>query len=173
MAPRRRILVALTFMGAALLAGRAQAALLKTGDTAPPLSIEKLVQAPQNAVASWDAFKGKVVVVEFWATWCGPCVQQIPHMNELVDKFQGKPVQFLSVTDEDEATVQAFLKKRPMKAWIALDTDQSMYDAYQVFSIPYLALVDAKGQVAAILHPAELTAARIENVLAGKPAASP
>jgi thiol-disulfide isomerase/thioredoxin len=167
MAARRLVLFLTLAFG-----GAASAALLKEGDPAPPFGIEKLLQAPEGAVASWDAFRGKVVVVEFWATWCGPCVQQIPHMNELVESFRGKPVQFISVTDEEERIVEPFLKKRPMKAWIGLDTDESMLEGYQVFSIPYLVVVDAKGQIAAIRHPAELTGDLLDDVIAGKPVPS-
>jgi thiol-disulfide isomerase/thioredoxin len=167
----RRLILLWTLFGGGLFAGGASAARLKEGDPAPALGIEKLLQAPENAVASWEALRGKVVVVEFWATWCVPCIQQIPHMNELVEAFRDQPVQFLSVSDEDEATVSAFLKKRPMKPWIGLDTDQSMLEGYQVFSIPYLVLVDAKGQIAAFLHPAILTKQLLEDVLAGKPLA--
>jgi thiol-disulfide isomerase/thioredoxin len=158
----------LAVVGASILASTALAAVLKVGDPAPPLGLEALLQAPEGTAANWDAFRGKVVVVEFWATWCVPCIQQIPHMNELVEAFRDKPVRFLSVSDEDRATVEAFVKSRPMKAWIGLDTDESMYEGYQVFSIPYLVVVNAQGQIAGILHPAELTADGLNAVLAGQ-----
>ena len=45
-----------------------------------------------------DSLKGKVVVLEFWTTWCGPCVAAIPHLNELSEKYADKPVQFIAIS---------------------------------------------------------------------------
>jgi|ERR1022692_2643340 thiol-disulfide isomerase/thioredoxin len=69
---------------------------------APPLNLSNVLQAPADASANLEALRGKVVVIDFWATWCGPCRKSIPHWNELVDGFKGKPVQFIAITDEDE-----------------------------------------------------------------------
>src|SRR5262245_59501999 len=87
------------------------------GDAAPPLSFEKLIQAPDGAVASWDRLRGKFVVLEFWATWCGPCVMAIPHMNALSDAFRGESVQFIAITSESQAAVSTFLAKKPIHGW--------------------------------------------------------
>src|ERR1700757_1046642 len=70
----------------------------KVGDPAPPLHLAKLLNAPTNAVASWPALKGKVVVLDFWATDCPPCVGSIPHMNELIAELTNAPVQFIAIT---------------------------------------------------------------------------
>ena len=144
-----------------------------TGDPAPPLNLEKLVQAPADAVASWEALKGKVVVLEFWATWCGPCIEAVPHLNELADEFKEKGVQFIAITDEKETVVQPFLKRKAMRAWVGLDTDRSMFKDYGVSGIPHSVVVGTNGVIAWVAQPDGLSAALINNVLAGKPAAQP
>ena len=100
------------------------------GQTAPELNIEKYLQAPEGE-KSLSALKGKVVVLEFWATWCAPCVAEIPHLNQLNEEFRDKQVQFISVTDEGEDIIAPFLKRQEMKSWIGLDTDRSVFERCQ------------------------------------------
>ena len=140
----------------------------KTGDKPPPLGLEDLLQAPAGANASWAALKGKVVVLEFWATWCGPCVAAVPHLNELADQFQDKPVLFIAITDEEQKVVETFLKKKRIHAWIGLDTDKSMFKAYGVTGIPHTVVVDKNGKIAGITHPTALTEKHLKDLLAGK-----
>jgi thiol-disulfide isomerase/thioredoxin len=141
---------------------------LKVGDSPPPFGLEKILQAPDGTKVEWVALKGKVVVLEFWATWCGPCIAAIPHLNELADKFKDEPVQFIAVTDEDEKVIGPFLKRKPIHAWIGLDTDKSMFKAYGIGGIPHTVLVDKKGKIAAITHPTYLTEAILKDALAGR-----
>jgi uncharacterized protein (TIGR03435 family) len=144
-----------------------------TGHPAPPLNLEKLLQAPADAVASWEALKGKVVVLEFWATWCGPCIEAVPHLNELTDEFKEQGVQFIAITDEKESVVQPFLKRKTMRAWVGLDTDRSMFKDYGIGGIPHTVVVGTNGVIAAVTHPTALSAAVINNVLAGRSAGLP
>ena len=115
-----------------------------------------------------ESFRGKVVILEFWATWCGPCVAAIPHLNELAGQFKDQPVQFVAITAETEATITAFVKKRPIKALVALDVDRAMNKAYGVTEIPHTIVVDKHGRIAAITYPSVLTAQHIQDLLAGK-----
>lgn len=153
---------------AAFPLARGQSSQPKAGDQPPPLKLKTLLQAPEETKASWGALKGKVVVLEFWATWCGPCVGAISHLNDLADRFKDRPVQFIAVTDEDEKVIAPFLKKKPMHAWIGLDTDKSMFKDYGITSIPHTVVVDKTGRIAAITHPVELTEQALSDVLAGK-----
>ena len=137
------------------------------GQTAPELGIEKFLQAPEGE-KGLSALKGKVVVLEFWATWCAPCVAEIPHLNQLNEEFRDKQVQFISVTDEDEDVIAPFLKRQEMKSWIGLDTDRSVFEAYGVRGIPRTFLIDQKGIIAASLHPVGLSSDMIKKVIAGK-----
>ena len=134
------------------------------GQTAPELNIEKYLQAPEGE-KSLSALKGNVVVLEFWATWCVPCVAEIPHLNQLSEEFRDKQVQFISITDEDEDVIAPFLKRQEMKSWIGLDTDRSAFEAYGVRGIPRTFLIDQKGIIAASLHPVGLSSDIIEKVI--------
>jgi uncharacterized protein (TIGR03435 family) len=141
---------------------------LKTGDNPPLLQSTTLLQAPPGATMNAESLHGKVVVLEFWATWCGPCVAAIPHLNELADKFKDKPVQFIAITAEDEATIKPFLTKRPIHAWVALDTNRAMNTAYGVRAIPHTVVLGKNGKIAAITYPTMLTEKHIHDLLAGK-----
>jgi len=140
----------------------------KIGDSPPAFGLERLLQAPDGTKASWASLKGKVVVLEFWATWCGPCVGAIPHLNELANTLKDKPIQFIAVTDEDEKIIASFLKRKPIHAWIGLDTDRSMFKDYAITGIPHTVVVDKKGKIVAITHPTMLTEQVLSDVLAGK-----
>jgi len=144
----------------------------KIGDPPPLLTATTLLQAPSGAKLNAETLKGKVVVLEFWATWCGPCVLAIPHLNELADKFKDQPVQFVAITAEDEATVKTFLAKKPIRSWVALDSDKAMNKAFDVEGIPHTVVIGKDGLIAAITYPTTVTEQFIKDCLAGKPVAT-
>ena len=144
------------------------AAALNAGETAPPLTVEQLLKAPEGTVANWQSLKGKAVVLEFWATWCAPCVEQIPHWNALAEKFKGRPIQFIAIGYEDPELIAAFLQQRPMAGWIALDPAGTTFQAYGAESVPHTVLVDAKGTVRGITSLQQLTEADLEALLGGR-----
>jgi len=138
---------------------------------APDIAIETLLQAPQASFASLKEFRGQVVVLEFWATWCGPCVELLPHMNKMVDSFAGRPVRFISVTDESRAAVEFFTKTHPMKAWIGLDPGAAAFKAFAVDSRPQVFVIDPYGRVWIKIHPSFLYKSDIEDALKSPPPA--
>lgn len=171
----RIILIVLCFLG--MLASDSYAIAdkdgPKIGDVPPPLTLTKTLQGSPAAELSWDKLKGKVVVLEFWATWCVPCVQSIPHLNDLAEQFKNKPVVFISVTCENEDVVRLFLKNHPMKTGVALDDYAVLNKAFHVEGIPHLVIVDANGHIAAITHPAGVKPENLDEVLAGKKCSLP
>jgi len=153
---------------AVLAASDASAGGPEVGQPAPPLQLEKLIQAPDDARTDWESLRGKVVVLEFWATWCGPCVAAIPHLNEVAEAVKDQPVRFIAISNEKEEIVRNFLKRKKMSAWVALDQDRATFTAYGVRGIPHTVIVDAKGRIAAITYPTELTAEALKAVVEGR-----
>jgi cytochrome c biogenesis protein CcmG, thiol:disulfide interchange protein DsbE len=132
---------------------------LSRGTNSPMPAIGQI--APEISAVSWINLKapaalaklrGKVVVVEFWATWCGPCVEGIPHLNELQRKYAGKDVQVLSLVEEGHETMDRFLKRRTVEYPIGLESGS--LKAYGVSSIPHAFVVDKTGKIAWHGHPA-------------------
>jgi uncharacterized protein (TIGR03435 family) len=144
---------------------------LKTGSAAPPLTLQQVLQAPPGTGLSWQELKGTSLVIEFWATWCGGCREQIPHLNRLAEQFQGKPLRFLSLTDEDQDVVQRFLKDHPISGWIGLDANEQTYKRYGINGRPTTVLVDAAGMVRGIGNAADLTGDTLDSLLSGRPVA--
>jgi thiol-disulfide isomerase/thioredoxin len=125
----------------------------------------RLLQAPQDELDGWSGLRGKLVVLEFWATWCDACVDEQPHLNELAARFQGRPVQFLSVSADPESEVRKFLKTHRMLGWVGLDPDGSALEAFGVHALPHTVILDAQGNVLGETYPELLTAARLEAML--------
>jgi uncharacterized protein (TIGR03435 family) len=161
--------ISIWMTGLIVLGGTARgAATVHLGDPAPPLTIAKTLNAPAGTVAAWPALRGNAVVLEFWATWCAPCVDQIPHLNRLSEQFRDSKVIFLSVTYEDEALVTRFTAKHPIGGWIGLDQGRATHGAFGVNPIPRTFLIDAEGVLRGITRPERVGAVEIRQLLAGK-----
>lgn len=142
---------------------------VKVGSPAPQLTLREILQAPDGAHGTWEELKGKAVVLEFWATWCGGCVDNIPHLDELAEQFQSRPIQFIAITDEtDIDLVKRFLLVHPIKGWVAFDADATTFGKYGIEGRPQTLLVDSNSVVQAITNPTSVTPQVLEDLLAGK-----
>ena len=156
------------------LSGPARAAGPKVGDAAPPLGVETLLNAPDGASAEWDKLKGKVVVVDFWATWCPPCIESIPHMNELAESLAGEEIAFVSVTNEDADRIGRFLMRQPMRSVVGIVPDRAaQQEAWDVSAIPAIFIVGRDGKLLGRADPTDLTADHLRRALAGEPLGLP
>ncbi|MCW5757119.1 MAG: TIGR03435 family protein [Phycisphaeraceae bacterium] len=137
------------------------------GEKAPAITLDALTNAPEGAKANWEALGRGTTVIEFWGTWCGPCVAAIPHINDLHDEFAPKGVHFLSVTYEEPELVDRFRERMPMRTWIGHDMDRDMVRAYGVRGWPTTFVV-RDGVIVARTHPSSLSKERLAAMVAGK-----
>ena len=145
---------------------------LGIGSPAPPLDIEHWIQDGNGFFSPVKKFEaGKVYVVEFWATWCGPCIMSMPHLAALQDKYRGRDVQIISVSDESTDEVKDLLAKDNEQVGktfaeitsaysLTTDPDRSVHDDYMEASnqqgIPTSFIVGKSGLIEWIGHPMEL-----------------
>jgi thiol-disulfide isomerase/thioredoxin len=161
--PARFYITCLALLVPALISSQA-----RTHDQAPEIRLDATIPNTVLKQGEMSELKGKAVVLEFWATWCAPCIAAIPHWNELVAQFKNRPVEFVSITDEKQDTVRTFLPKRPIDGWIGFDYNRQMFDAYAVDGIPQTVLIDPKGKVAGVTRPDLINSERIEELLEGR-----
>jgi len=145
----------------------AQTAEIKIGQKVPGFKLKIL---NKNQFVSLDSIsKSKIVVIEFWATWCGPCIHAFPHIDSLRQKFAGKNVDFISVTYEtNEKKLNNFFVLHPLGTLICIDQDMKMFKAYQAWAIPQTLIIDKNENLAVSIYPTRLTEKIIQDVLDGK-----
>jgi thiol-disulfide isomerase/thioredoxin len=118
----------------------------------------------------WDDYRGRVVLVDFWATWCGPCRKEMPHVKELYEKRQADGLAVVGISvDKDQAALAQYLEENQI-AWetVAGDETQKLAKKYGVRGIPTMVVVDRQGKIAAVAHNVEALHSTIEKLLADK-----
>ncbi len=113
------------------------------GGTAPSVSA-----ADGEDTVDLDAYRGKVVLLDFWASWCAPCRSSFPWMNEMQDKYGEDGLVVIAVNlDNDPGEAAGFLESNPAGFEIRYDADRSMARAFGVDSMPNSFLIDRSGRV--------------------------
>ena len=132
---------------------------LKLGDAAPEVSGSMINDREYGKTFSIAKFKDKVIIVEFWATWCPPCRQSIPHLSKLQEKYKDKVV-VIGISGEDRDVVEKFFKEqKEMKYRVAIDdnnkTGETYMDGFGVNGIPH-AFIIKEGKILWHGHPMEI-----------------
>jgi len=138
---RRRALL----LSATLLAGSGAArAAVQAAAPAPDFTLRSM-EGPNLRL---NEQRGRVVMVNFWATWCGPCRQEMPHLNKLYDKYRDSGFVLLGVNiDDNVGKATELATKLGLRFPVLLDTDKTVTRLYDMGSMPATVLIDREGKV--------------------------
>lgn len=135
-----------------LIVGCLSMSSVNAADTGGPAPIFSLPTTSGRTV-SLDDLKGNVVMVNFWATWCGPCRQEMPKLEALYERYHDLGFTLLGVNvEKDSSGVAKFLKQTPVSFKILLDKDNKVSQLYNVVAMPSTVLIDRKGNVRYVHH---------------------
>lgn len=161
-------LLAACVISATASAQRRAPSSLRLGDQAPELNLTFVKGEPVTLAEG----KGTdVYIVEFWATWCGPCLTSIPHLTELQKKYGDKGLVIVGVTDEDPADVNPFLAKmgEKMDYRVAIDrnkaTNKALMVPFRQEGIPHAFVIDKLGRIVWHGHPMDPLMGKLIPVL--------
>jgi peroxiredoxin len=131
-------------LAAMLAATVAVAAANDAGGPAPAFTLTALSGEP----AALSGYRGQVVMVNFWATWCGPCQQEMPLLDQMYKKFKPAGFTLLGVNvDKDAPPVRELLARKPVSFPVLLDPANSVSRAYHVDEMPSSVIIDRKGEI--------------------------
>jgi thiol-disulfide isomerase/thioredoxin len=146
-------------------AEKARNALLRNLLGSPPPALDGKAWFNCDGPISWDKLHGKVVLLDFWATWCGPCREKLPKVQALYDKLQAKGFLVIGIHDHNGGDkLSEFLKKQEISFPVVLD-EGKIADRFGIESLPSYLLVDKNGKVVRGVSNELPTEEEIENLL--------
>ena len=115
-----------------------------SGGATPALALRDVEGRPHRL----EDYRGKVVLVNFWATWCEPCREEMPSMNRLRAALAGRPFEVLAVNlAESESRIRRFMEQVPLEFTVLMDRDSGTARAWQARVLPVSFLVGADGRI--------------------------
>lgn len=141
---------------------------LSIGDTVPDISLGTIINYPKSTAKLSD-FKGKLLILDFWATWCSACLQYIPRIEQIQHKLRDS-VEFIGITDQNTSVVHNFFSKnkdinnRPYSFPTVME-DTAFHTLFPHRGIPHYVWIDPSGKVAAITGGDQVTEINIKKML--------
>lgn len=162
-----------TRVGAAALLTMAVAC----GGSGPTIAPDFVIPDASGQAVRLSALRGKVVLLNLWATWCAPCREEMPSMERLYQRFRGRDFQLLAVSEDEDGAraVEPFVKEMRLSFRVLLDPERQVGERYGVWGYPETFLIDRTGRIVErVIGPRDWMApesiAAIERLLAaGEP----
>ena len=133
-------------------------------NSAPELKLEGIYNKPDKVIPTLKSLRGKVVVLDFWAIWCSPCVAAFPENNRIYEKYKDDGVEYIAITDDPKEKLENFLKKVDVKFWIGRDDDKQEFKNYQITARPHIYIINREGNI--VFEGYSINENLVEEVLA-------
>ncbi len=143
-----------------------QAQAFKIGDNLPNYQLKSVVNYKTDSLNFKDA-KGKILIIEFWATWCGACIPALQHLDEIKNKFPND-VFVVGISDDSKERLTKFLTKRVVGVPLASEADMKLNGMFAFNTVPHTIIADKNGKIIAMTSPNEVTEEKIKELIAGK-----
>jgi len=141
--------------------------ILKAGDHFPDVTLRPMVNTPFKQLDLDGYDSKKIFILNFWGTWCSPCIPEMDSLAKLQDKFQ-QQIQIIGVSNDPEEKLKKYLTRKPSKLWLASDTSSLLYQMLNLASVGYCAIIDSKKNIIAVVNTDSVNAKLIHHILKGE-----
>ena len=161
----KKLLFVLLLFSVASVTG--QNYILKTGDHFPGVVLKPMVNAPFDQLYLDGYDSKKIFILNFWGTWCSPCIPEMDSLAKLQEKFQ-QQIQVIGVSNDPGARLKKYIASKPSNIWLASDTSSLLYQMLNLASVGYCAILDAHKNIIAVVNTDSVNVKLINRILKGE-----
>jgi len=141
--------------------------ILKPGDRFPDLIISPIINAPVTSASIDHDSSNKLFIINFWGTWCSPCIPEMDSLAKLQAKFTSQ-IQIIGLSDDPVERLRNYLAKKPSGIWLASDTTALLYQMLNLAYVGQCIVIDNKHEILALLKTDSVNAEMISRLLKGE-----
>ncbi len=131
---------------------------------APEIGLKGIYNKSDNNIPTIASLKGNIIILDFWATWCSPCIAEFPKNNLLYNTYKNQGVKFIAITNDSKEKLENFLKKVSLDFWIGRTEGNQTLKDYNIRSFPSAVIINKSGEI--VYTGRNITKNLIEEVIA-------
>ena len=121
---------------------------MNIGNNIPTYTLTNVINSP-NSQIDISALKGKPILINFWGTWCSPCIPEMTNLSK-IQKLFGEKIQIIAVSNDSEDKLKYYLKNSKSKIWLASEPSQNLWNIFGISTAGHIALFNKDGKLTSI-----------------------